>query len=182
MLLESARKILELDTTHLLLRYVSEWDPTGKGTTKGGYLEGSIKVPPIDEDKLYLEIKIVPTEDLVQEIKSAFPELNEDDSMMIALCHPGLLHNVMKGKGNKRLKELEPVPHHHSWKVKFLITNGEVRVINQQSNYDVDSTGKIRASVPLDPLDKNSIVTRLSGRDDNLTMGFLGFHISNVKT
>ena len=34
-------------TTDTLLRYKSEWDPRKHGLTKGGYLEGEIRVPKV---------------------------------------------------------------------------------------------------------------------------------------
>ena len=36
---------IELQTTQVLMRYISEWDPREAAHTKGGYLEGQIKVP-----------------------------------------------------------------------------------------------------------------------------------------
>ena len=36
---------ISLFTTDILLRYKSEWDPRAHAHTKGGYLEGEIRVP-----------------------------------------------------------------------------------------------------------------------------------------
>ena len=38
---------VNLFTTDTLLRYKSEWDPRKHGLTKGGYLEGEIRVPKV---------------------------------------------------------------------------------------------------------------------------------------
>jgi len=36
---------ISLFTTDILLRYKSEWDPRAHAHTKGGYLDGEIKLP-----------------------------------------------------------------------------------------------------------------------------------------
>ena len=36
---------ISLFTTDILLRYKSEWDPRAHAHTKGGYLDGEIRVP-----------------------------------------------------------------------------------------------------------------------------------------
>ena len=36
---------ISLYTTDILLRYKSEWDPRAHAHTKGGYLDGEIRVP-----------------------------------------------------------------------------------------------------------------------------------------
>ena len=38
-----------LDTTDINLRYKSEWDPRVHANTKGGYLEGEIRVPKVEQ-------------------------------------------------------------------------------------------------------------------------------------
>ena len=38
-----------LDTTDINLRYKSEWDPRVLANTKGGYLEGRIRVPKVEQ-------------------------------------------------------------------------------------------------------------------------------------
>jgi len=76
---------LQLSTTEILQRYISEWDPRGKGKTKGGYLEGQIVVPSVEKNQeLKMMLSIVPTEELVTEITEAFPHINEN----IAMAHP----------------------------------------------------------------------------------------------
>ena len=39
---------ISLYTTDTLLRYKSEWDPRVHANTKGGYLEGRIRVPEVE--------------------------------------------------------------------------------------------------------------------------------------
>ena len=38
---------VSLATRDVLLRYPSEWDPRKTGTTRGGYLEGRIRLPKV---------------------------------------------------------------------------------------------------------------------------------------
>ena len=38
-------RAISLFTTDILLRYKSEWDPRAHAHTKGGYLDGEIRVP-----------------------------------------------------------------------------------------------------------------------------------------
>ena len=38
-----------LYTTDAFLRYKSEWDPKRQANTKGGYLEGEIRVPKVEK-------------------------------------------------------------------------------------------------------------------------------------
>lgn len=38
---------INLYTTDILLRYKSEWDPRAHAHTKGGYLDGEIRVPKV---------------------------------------------------------------------------------------------------------------------------------------
>ena len=40
---------ISLYTTDTLLRYKSEWDPRVDANTKGGYLEGRIRVPEVEK-------------------------------------------------------------------------------------------------------------------------------------
>ena len=40
---------INLDTTDINLRYKSEWDPRVHANTKGGYLEGRIRVPEVEK-------------------------------------------------------------------------------------------------------------------------------------
>ena len=41
---------INLYTTDTLLRYKSEWDPRLHAHTKGGYLDGEIRVPKVELD------------------------------------------------------------------------------------------------------------------------------------
>ena len=152
---------LQLSTTEILQRYISEWDPRGKGKTKGGYLEGQIVVPSVEKNQeLKMMLSIVPTEELVTEITEAFPHINEN----IAMAHPMLLHNVRIGRG-KRKNELEPVPFNNSWKLFYILENGNVRICNEH-NKIIDE----RDTIPLDPMEDDSIVTTY-GEDNIIHLG-----------
>ena len=155
------QNFLQLSTTEILQRYISEWDPRGKGKTKGGYLEGQIVVPCVEKNQqLKMMLSIVPTEELVTEIIETFPHINRD----IAMAHPMLLHNVRIGKG-KRKNELEPVPFNNSWKLIYILENGNVRICNEQ-NLNIDD----RNTIPMDPMNENSIVTTY-GEDNIIHLG-----------
>jgi len=155
------QNFLQLSTTEILQRYISEWDPRGKGKTKGGYLEGQIVVPYVEKNqRLKMMLSIVPTEELVEEIIGTFPHINHD----IAMAHPMLLHNVRIGKG-KRRNELEPVPFNNSWRLVYTLENGNVRICNEQ-NLNIDD----RNTIPLHPEDDNSIVTTY-GEDNIIHLG-----------
>ena len=90
------------------------------GQTKGGYLEGVIKIPRV-KGKLRMEIQTYPAEDVDPIIKN---------------LHPALLHVVRIGKG-KRYQSLEPVPRHYHWKQVFEIENGKVKILNRLSDLDI---------------------------------------------
>jgi len=122
---------VELHTTSNLLRYVSEWDPREKAHTKGGYIDGKIKIPN-EPGKLRMTVQTYPADDVPP---------------IISNIHPCLLHVVRIGKG-KRDQDSEPVPTYYHWKQEFLIENGIVKICNRTSNLDFDKNGKQRP-VPL---------------------------------
>ena len=53
---------IDLETTQVLMRYKSEWDPREAAHTKGGYLEGQIKVPDF-HGKMTMVIQTYPAAD-----------------------------------------------------------------------------------------------------------------------
>jgi len=118
---------IRLDTTCNLLRYISEWDPREKAHTKGGYMDGEIKIPNV-KGKLRMEIQTYPADDV---------------DPLVANIHPCLLHVVRIGKG-KREQDLEPVPTYYHWKQIFEIENGIVKILNKISELDIDKDGHPR--------------------------------------
>eukprot|EP00092_Neocalanus_flemingeri_P013332 GFUD01014373.1.p1 GENE.GFUD01014373.1~~GFUD01014373.1.p1 ORF type:complete len:720 (+),score=156.72 GFUD01014373.1:162-2321(+) len=136
---------IDLFTTDNLLRYISEWDPREPAHTKGGYMDGEIKIPNV-EGKLRMEIQTYPAEDV---------------DKLVANVHPCLLHVVRIGKG-KREQELEPVPTYYHWKQVFEIEDGIVKIINRKSELDVEKDGFTPRPVPeideITKVDGNSIV------------------------
>jgi len=137
---------IELRTTQTLLRYISEWDPREAAHTKGGYLEGEIKVPDFHGAMTMV----------IQTYAAA------DVDPLIAEVHPILLHVVRIGKG-KRDQELEPVPTYFHWKQVFEIKDGNVSIMNRLSELDIESDGRTRG-VPL-----KDVVTRLD--NNTITLG-----------
>jgi len=135
---------VELDTTSILLRYVSEWDPREKAHTKGGYIEGKIRTPNV-QGKLLMTIQTYPADGVPSIIKN---------------IHPCLLHAVRIGKG-KRDQDSEPVPTYYHWKQEFWIEeNGEVKICNKVSSLDFDKNGKQR------PVPLIDTVTQLDSKGD----------------
>jgi len=139
---------IELNETSVLLRYISEWDPRDAAKTKGGYMDGFIKVPTYP-GKLKMIIQTYPAAD----INSA-----------VAHLHPCILHVVRIGKG-KRDQELEPVPTYFHWYQEFEIENGKVFIKNRKSpELEFMSDGTPR-NVP-----EKDEITKL--KDDNtITLG-----------
>lgn len=133
---------VELTNTHTLIRYISEWDPREAAHTKGGYLEGSISLPP-HTGPLSMIIQTYPAEDV---------------EPAIATVHPVLLHIVRIGRG-KREQDQEPVPTHYHWRQVFEIWDGQVSVINRTSELDRRPDGSMR-SVPA-----RAVITQVT--DDN---------------
>eukprot|EP00091_Calanus_sinicus_P004487 TRINITY_DN1480_c0_g1_i12.p1 TRINITY_DN1480_c0_g1~~TRINITY_DN1480_c0_g1_i12.p1 ORF type:complete len:114 (-),score=19.77 TRINITY_DN1480_c0_g1_i12:46-387(-) len=85
---------IDLYTTCNLLRYISEWDPREPAHTKGGYMDGEIRIPNV-EGKLRMEIQTFPADDVDPLVKN---------------IHPCLLHVVMIGKG-KETRKWNRCPH-----------------------------------------------------------------------
>lgn len=137
---------IDLETTQVLMRYISEWDPREAAHTKGGYLEGHIKVPDFN-GQMTMVIQTYPA---------------ADADPMISTVHPILLHVVRIGKG-KRDQELEPVPTYFHWKQVFEIKDGDVSILNRLSELDIDKDGT-RRNVPL-----KDVVTRM--KDNVITLG-----------
>jgi len=120
---------VHLSTSQTLMRYISEWDPREAAHTKGGYLEGSISLPPF-QGILRLEIQTWPAADVDPEV---------------AEIHPILLHVVRIGKG-KRDQDLEPVPNSSHWRQIFEVSSEtrNVSVINSMSDLDIRPDGTVR--------------------------------------
>eukprot|EP00090_Calanus_glacialis_P004160 TRINITY_DN13074_c0_g1_i1.p1 TRINITY_DN13074_c0_g1~~TRINITY_DN13074_c0_g1_i1.p1 ORF type:complete len:370 (-),score=71.49 TRINITY_DN13074_c0_g1_i1:116-1225(-) len=137
---------IELQTTQVLMRYISEWDPREAAHTKGGYLEGQIKVPDFN-GAMTMVIQTYPA---------------ADADPLISSVHPILLHVVRIGKG-KRDQELEPVPTYFHWKQVFEIKDGNVSIMNRLSELDIERDGQTR-NVPL-----KDVVTRMDA--NTITLG-----------
>ena len=112
---ELRRNFLQLESTQGLLRYVSECNPMGKGTTKGGYMKGRVDVP-FNGKKIWMRMDLVPSELVIEMIKKEHPDL----SFKSVMTYPGLLHNF-RFKNGKRAANIEPALFNHSWKLDFLI-------------------------------------------------------------
>lgn len=147
---------LDITTHQTLIRYVSELDPRTKGSTKGGYLKGAIKVPKVHTN-LVMRLSICPTEKLVEEIMK-----EAGVSQEAAMAHPLLLHNIRMGKGKLRNRDLEPVPCYKSWNQRYIIdTAGNVRICNDLALAVDPATNTIREKVPTDPSSSDAVVTTL---------------------
>jgi len=151
---------ISLYTTDTLLRYKSEWDPRLHAHTKGGYLDGEIRVP-----------KVNPNETLFMTLET-FPA--EDVHPAVAGVHPCMLHLVRMGNG-KRHSWLEPVPTKIHWRQTFEIQGDKVSVINTTSDLDVEKDGVTKRKVPakdeVTQMHNNTIV--LGGSKGNLNLVFL---------
>jgi len=144
---------ININSTSNLLRYISEWDPRLKAHTKGGYIDGEIKIPHI-YGKMKMIIQTYPAQESpVKDI------------------HPCLLHAVRIGKG-KRDAHLEPVPTYYHWKQEFSIEDGNVYILNKLSELDVEDDCITPRSVPV--IDKVTEVRRrsikLGGRKGQLNL------------
>ena len=137
---------VELTNTHTLIRYISEWDPREAAHTKGGYLEGTITIPP-HSGPLSMIIQTYPAEDV---------------DPAIATVHPVLLHIVRIGRG-KREQDQEPVPTHYHWRQVFEISGGNVSVINRTSELDRRPDGSLRNVPP------RAVITQVS--DNTVVLG-----------
>ena len=154
--------LLELETTQVLLRYVSECDPrgqeNGKGTTKGGYLKGRVNVP-FQGGPLLMRFDLVPTEYVVQKIRKD----NKNWPDEIVMAHPNIIHNI-RFRNGKRNCHLEPVPYNHSTKLEYMIDQGmNIRIWNRTSDLDFV---RPEADVPSDPKSNDAIVGKLE-QDSN---------------
>jgi len=139
---------IELNETSVLLRYISEWDPRDAAKTKGGYMDGFIKVPSY-HGKLKMIIQTYPAADI---------------NPAVAHLHPCILHVVRIGKG-KRDQELEPVPTYFHWYQEFEIENGKVFIKNRKSpELEFMSDGTPR-NVP-----EKDEITKLK-EDNTITLG-----------
>jgi len=151
--------LLDLETTQVLLRYVSECDPrgqeNGKGTTKGGYLKGRVKVP-FQGRSLLMRFDLVPTEDVVQKIRAAHPHFPDE----VVMAHPNIIHNI-RFRNGKRNCHLEPVPYNHSTKLEYMIDqDGNIRIRNRMSELD-EKVVRPDADVPAHEMSKDAIVGKL---------------------
>jgi len=151
---------ISLYTTDTLLRYKSEWDPRLHAHTKGGYLDGEIRVP-----------KVAPNTTLFMTLET-FPA--EDVHPAVAGIHPCMLHLVRMGNG-KRHSWLEPVPTKIHWRQTFEIQGDKVSVINTTSELDVEKDGVTKRKVPemdvVTEMHNNTII--LGGSKGNLNLVFL---------
>jgi len=127
------------------IHYVSEWDPRLPAHTKGGYLDGKIKIPQYDR----------PMKMTIQSWPAAG---NGMEAALEAEVHPSIIHNVRMGRG-RREQNKEPVPSDCHWRQQYLIRgDGSVSIMNQLSPFDADR------NVPLEDQ-----VTRV--HDNTITLG-----------
>jgi len=148
---------ISLYTTDTLLRYKSEWDPRAHAHTKGGYLDGEIRVPQVAAaEKLTMVLETFPAEDV---------------DPAVGGLHPCMLHVVRMGTG-KRYNWLEPVPTKTHWRQVFEVERGKVRVINTLSELDVKEDGSPR-DVP-----RSDVVTELKG--DSIILSGAKEHLNLV--
>jgi len=148
---------ISLFTTDILLRYKSEWDPRAHAHTKGGYLDGEIRVPRVSSgERMIMTLETFPADDV---------------DPLVASVHPCLLHVVRMGVG-KRHNWLEPVPTSTHWRQMFEVVNGKVWVINTTSALDVNPDGTKR-DVP-----STDIVTELHG--NRIILGSSKGHLNLV--
>ena len=114
---------------HHLFRYPSEWDPRQNGKTKGGYLEGQIRLPRTGGN--------------MRVLLSTYPDVphasaNHNLSQAESEIHPTLLHVVRKGNGNRRYNFKEPVPSIQHWQQCFEVRGRKVYICNKTSENDDD--------------------------------------------
>lgn len=112
---------------HHLFRYPSEWDPRQNGKTKGGYLEGQIRLPDTGGN--------------FRVLLSTYPDIphssgNLQLSQLESEIHPTLLHVVRKGNGNRRYNGKEPVPNINHWQQEFQVRGKKVFICNKTSEND----------------------------------------------
>ena len=81
---ESYEVSIDIKPNHLF-RYPSEWDPRQSGKTKGGYLEGSIKLPSNFLGSMRMIMTTVPdcciTQGLNEEILRRIPNIDDTNEV-----------------------------------------------------------------------------------------------------
>jgi len=112
---------------HHLFRYPSEWDPRQNGKTKGGYLEGQIRLPDTGGNFRVLLSTYPDTPHSPPNLQLAKSETE---------IHPTLLHVVRKGQGNRRYNNKEPVPNINHWQQEFEVRGKKVFICNKTSEND----------------------------------------------
>ena len=105
---------------HHLFRYPSEWDPRvdpkgGKrNTTKGGYLEGCIRLPAeLKGQPMLLRLSTVPDytpQDEAEFHSSLQEDYSSEEREGFLKIHPTIIAVIRKGQGMRRDKSKEPVP------------------------------------------------------------------------
>ena len=125
------KKCLELTTTEIFLRYVSECDPF-KGKAKGGYFVGRVNVP-YEGKKIRMTIDLVPSAALVEKIVKALlpdiqkifphlsPEAARSEAEPLAMVFPNLIHHVRFEESGNRACNKEPSISNYSWKLEYII-------------------------------------------------------------
>jgi len=104
---------------HHLFRYPSEWDPRvdprgGKrSNTKGGYLEGCIRLPvELRGQSILLRLSTVPHYSPEDEDKfhSVLKDYRSEEREEFLKIHPTIIAVIRKGQGMRRDKSKDPVP------------------------------------------------------------------------
>ena len=148
---------LAIEVEHSTFRYPSEWDPRkGESETKGGYLEGSIRLPHFDD-----ECTIT--------LSTTCADLKNENVSEQHGFHPNMIHLVpWKLKGNGRDKNREAVPDISHWKLELLVRKigGKSKLFVRNQPTDVDLSRSIPEEDYLFDLpDHNKII--LGGRGRN---------------
>jgi len=112
---------------HHLFRYPSEWDPRQNGKTKGGYLEGHIRLP---DNGGHFRVLLSTYPDTPHSSPNLHLSKSETE------IHPTLLHVVRKGQGNRRYNSKEPVPNINHWQQEFEVRGKKVYICNKTSDND----------------------------------------------
>ena len=90
-----------------------------------------------------MRFDLVPTEDVVQKIRKAHPNLPDE----VVMAHPNIIHNI-RFRNGKRNCHLEPVPYNHSTKLEYMIDQDwNIRICNTLSELD-DKAVRPDANVP----------------------------------
>ena len=157
-IMQNLSPVIEIESTHLY-RYLSELDPRGPRSAKGGYLKGHILFPPHI-------LKDNPTFRLSTCLSGISQLTNQAEDGP----HSSLIHIIHKGKHNRRDRGKEPVPHSGHWKQEFQIIEGDVYVKNNTSPAD-ESRDPIPAMVKVCSLAGNTI--SLDGRQASLHLALI---------